>query len=332
MKSIEAFNINDAYEKIKELFSNEDNKFTYENAEFYTIDSILVNIKNNNNKIANICIAQNNIVSTLVEFLVVFSNFGINDKEREELLEIFQPRNYYFDFNYLSVRDGNSIHDFLGENQLFTAYSILKSNINTTRAVIGLYNPDSYINTKQPYAQPCQHYWYYLFKEDKLCLNVVLRSLSFEKGLLLINYFEWNCFLQMMANWIDVPMGEINIFIGRFSVDNNYLKKSSLLGTEPISKTINFDVKIKDFNNDKYLVDRFLVLIKNKCNNVCLLKKISNQVKSEFLSTCLNLVIVYLLTSEGKNNDAKQIYDELSVNELTSACNDFFRRKWKEDK
>lgn len=327
MELISSRNVAEACRKITDLFLQKGESLVYNDIEYLNVDSVLINILDNSEKLIMPYNENNNYICTILEFLIVFSNFGKNDEERKKLVDMFYPRHYEFDYKNVEIRDGNNLCDYKGENQLLKIYSILKQNLNTTRAVIGLYEPKCYIDTHKPYSQPCQHYWYFIYKDGKLGLNVVLRSLSFNSGFLLINYFEWCCFLEMIAYWLKVPMGEINLYVGRLTINktilDNFNSNKNVESQYFSDSLFTVDIDNLSYLHDLDLVNKFLQTLDSD-DRLEELSSIKDVVSSRFLWHCMQLIYICKLINMKEVAKAKKEYEQLQINSLKYMCKRYF--------
>jgi thymidylate synthase len=154
---------------------------------------------------------RNNIFSTIAETIWVLG--GRSDMK---YLSHYLPRAQEFS------DDGETWHGGYGPrlrrwgqvDQLSEVRRLITEESSTRRAVINLFNPETdYINGKDI---PCNNWLHFLARDDRLHLNIALRSNDVIWGFSGINAFEWSVLHEMMSYWTATRPGQETFFASSF--------------------------------------------------------------------------------------------------------------------
>jgi thymidylate synthase len=63
---------------------------------------------------------------------------------------------------------------------------------------------------------PCNNWIHWLVRDDRLYMNIAIRSNDIMWGFSGINTFEWSVLHELMANWLHVDVGELTFFVSSF--------------------------------------------------------------------------------------------------------------------
>lgn len=96
-------------------------------------------------------------------------------------------------------------------DQLSHVVNLLKTDPDTRRAFISIYNPE--IDTAPGKDVPCNDALHFIARDGKLNLNVFTRSNDLMWGWSGINSFEWSILLQIVAGLTELEVGALNFNI-----------------------------------------------------------------------------------------------------------------------
>src|SRR5260370_19833910 len=90
----------------------------------------------------------------------------------------------------------------------------MRHEFSTRRAVMSIFDPAvDFIDSKDI---PCNNWIHWLVRDDRLHMNVAVRSNDIMWGFSGINAFEWSVLHELMATWLNVDVGEITFFASSF--------------------------------------------------------------------------------------------------------------------
>jgi hypothetical protein len=92
----------------------------------------------------------------------------------------------------------------------------------TSRRVVGvLFDPDrDFVSDSKDI--PCNNWLSWLRRDDRLHLNVAIRSNDAVWGFSGVNAFEWSVLQEMMALWIGADVGEVTFFATSYHVYSHH--------------------------------------------------------------------------------------------------------------
>lgn len=153
-----------------------------------------------------------NIVGNLAETLWVLAG-------RNEIawLESYLPRAKNFsDDGGITWRAayGPRLRRWQGVDQFKAVRDLILTEKETRRAAMSLFDPgQDYVESKDI---PCNNWLHWLVRDNRLNLNVAVRSNDVIWGFSGVNNFEWSTLQQMMAHWCGVEIGEATYFASSF--------------------------------------------------------------------------------------------------------------------
>jgi thymidylate synthase len=154
---------------------------------------------------------HNCVFATIAETMWILA--GRNDLE---FLTHYVPRAPDFSDDGRTWRAGygRRLRDWGGVDQIRECLALLRREPGTRRAVMSLYDPAAdFVDSKDI---PCNNWFHWLARGDRLHLNVGIRSNDMMWGFSGINTFEWSILQELMASWLGREVGEMTFFISSF--------------------------------------------------------------------------------------------------------------------
>jgi len=154
---------------------------------------------------------HNNIFATIAETMWVLA--GRNDLA---FLSRYLPRARDFSDDGQTWRAayGPRLRNWHGVDQLRENLTLMRHELSTRRAVMSIFDPAvDFIDSKDI---PCNNWIHWLVRDDRLHMNVAVRSNDIMWGFSGINVFEWSVLHELMATWLNVDVGEITFFASSF--------------------------------------------------------------------------------------------------------------------
>jgi thymidylate synthase len=154
---------------------------------------------------------HNNIFATIAETMWVLA--GRNDLA---FLSHYLPRARDFSDDGQTWRAayGPRLRNWHGVDQLRENLTLMRNEMSTRRAVVSIFDPAvDFIDSKDI---PCHNWIHWLVRDDRLHMNVAVRSNDIMWGFSGINAFEWSVLHELMATWLNVNAGEITFFASSF--------------------------------------------------------------------------------------------------------------------
>lgn len=308
------------YKNLK-LNLNEGNIVCSNNHEYFCKYSVLLNFSGKRKLLFHNKKLGSNYLAMLLEFLMVIGNFGKEIIDRLKVIKNFYPRNYSLNLDSFELRDGERIFDWHGINQLKTIVDILKKEKQTSRGILFFLDVKDTINVKSEYSQPCQHWWQFLYKNNMLYMNACFRSLSLEEGLFLINYFELNMFLRLVAKWLNVECGDLNVFVGQLvtkTQNSNYMKEALECESWKEKKDVrisDLDISIEYMQEDANNAIKFVQL-----DFSYKYRYLRERIRSKLIQEWVDLLHIAYLINNYKYEEAMNLYNRVEKDEFKLAC------------
>jgi len=155
----------------------------------------------------------NNVFAALAETFWVIA--GRNDVD---WLSHYLPRAKDFSDDGKHWRGGYGprLRNWGGVDQLEQVKDLLLQEPLTRRAVMSLYDPGKdFVGSKDI---PCNNWLHWLCRDERLHLNVAVRSNDVIWGFSGVNAFEWSILQEMMAFWTGKQQGELTFIASSFHV------------------------------------------------------------------------------------------------------------------
>jgi thymidylate synthase len=163
----------------------------------------------------------NNIFATIAETMWVLA--GRNDLS---FLSRYLPRARDFSDDGQTWRAayGPRLRNWHGVDQLRENFTLLHRELSTRRAVMSIFDPAvDFIDSKDI---PCNNWIHWLVRDDRLHMNVAVRSNDIMWGFSGINTFEWSVLHELMATWLNVDVGEITFFASSFHLYDHHEQRA----------------------------------------------------------------------------------------------------------
>lgn len=268
---------------------------------------------------------KNNIFSTIAETLWVIG--GRNDMD---YLKYYLPRAIDFsdDGNIWRAGYGTRLRDWNGIDQFKEIVNLLNFDKNSRRAVISLFDPDrDFINSLDI---PCNNWLHFLIRENKLYLNIAIRSCDIIWGFTGINSFEWSVVQEMIAYWTGMDIGYMSFFISSFHLyEQHYNRAIEIQNHSKIKTLYDFGINPPKFSTPFCEFDRTMEYVfnieKKIRENIDVLPQIK-EINDEFLRNSLLMLLLHFLWKNKKVNVIQKIIDELDNCDYKIAAIEFFVR------
>lgn len=111
-----------------------------------------------------------------------------------------------------------------GIDQLKSTRDLIARERSTRRAAMSLFDPAT--DFTQSKDIPCNNWLHWLVRDDKLHLNVALRSNDIMWGFSGVNCFEWSVLHELMARWCDVEVGEALYLASSFHLYERHFSRA----------------------------------------------------------------------------------------------------------
>lgn len=141
-------------------------------------------------------------------------------------LETYLPRARDFsdDGSIWRAAYGPRLRRWSGVDQFRAVRDLIHGEKETRRAVMALFDPAcDYVASRDI---PCNNWLHWLIRDDRLHLNVALRSNDVMWGFSGVNSFEWSVLHQAMAQWCGVVMGEVTYLASSFHLYQHHFEKA----------------------------------------------------------------------------------------------------------
>ena len=125
-------------------------------------------------------------------------------------LERYLPRAPEFSDDGLTWRGayGPRLRRWAAVDQIEQVRQLLLSDRSSRQAVMSLFDPgQDFVRSKDI---PCTNWLGWIIREDRLRMNVVLRSNDVCWGFSGVNSFEWSVLHEMLAHWVEAEVGDAN--------------------------------------------------------------------------------------------------------------------------
>ncbi|KFN11328.1 thymidylate synthase [Paenibacillus macerans] len=313
MKIISGSNITDVFYKSLEVLQN--------NYDYYTNDILelapaIIHVEKPKERCLLIPYRNNNIVQTIAETLWVLG--GRNDLA---YLKKYLPRADWFSDDGKTWRGGYGTRLrswFGGVDQLKQVVEVLRSDEGSNRGVMILFDPEKDISLLFKDV-PCNNWIQLSIRENKLNMNVTVRANDLIWGFSGINFFEWSVLQEMVANWLEVEVGQYYHFTGFLQLYPRHFERAKLMLKHRIKNDIYTNSEIEqtgvDLSEDNFDT-QFLCFFEieqkfdSETNYLIILEEIGC-LESQFLKHCAKIMYSYVLLQKGRYDDFFYVFSTI---------------------
>ena len=269
---------------------------------------------------------SNNVFATVAESVWVMS--GRNDVS---FLKNYLPRAADFsdDGKVWRAGYGPRIRDWNGVDQVRKIYHLLKSDQNSRRAVMTIFDPDrDFVSSKDI---PCNNWLHWTIRNNKLNLSIAIRSNDIIWGFSGINTFEWSLLQEMIAHWLRLEVGVQTYFIGSLHLYDHHAARAAKLiqGNSDERCYINAPIRHGyegEFDNLKTDLDNWFK-IEERLRSTPLADERINSYPDPLLRDYLYMLRAYWVHKRGARLDeTKRYLANLKGTDLEIAANEYFER------
>jgi thymidylate synthase len=144
-----------------------------------------------------------------------------------------------------------------GMNQIESVIDRLKTNPTTRRGAISIYHPEDAVRNSKDI--PCAFGIFYTIRDSKLNTTIIMRSNN-ASFLFPYNIFEFSLLSEVIANEVDVEMGEIHFQAVSMHLYENNFEKASKIIEETEFKDFSFSNPIPKSNNSLEEIKKLIKL------------------------------------------------------------------------
>jgi thymidylate synthase len=204
----------------------------------------------------------------------------------------------------------------------------------TSRRVVGvLFDPGrDFVRSNDI---PCNNWLSWLIRDDRLHLNIAIRSNDAVWGFSGVNAFEWSVLHEMLAFWLGVAVGEMAFFASSFHVYSAHYEKAAnvvrrFYGVTPYdfgisapafeTEWVDFRSRIADWFDAEALVSR----------DPDSPLRDRPAMRDPLLASTLRLIRLKWGAVRWSQQQLKTELSQLPEDDLATAAYEFFGRKWPE--
>lgn len=271
---------------------------------------------------------RNNIFASIAETMWVVA--GRNDVE---WLQTYLPRARDFSDDGVVWRAGYGprLRNWNGIDQLKEIRRLLQGELASRRAVASLYDPErDFVDSKDV---PCNNWLHWLVRDNRLHLNVAVRSNDAVWGFSGVNAFEWSVLQEMVAHWIGVEVGEITFLASSFHIYSTHYSTAKEVverfngsvcydyGLDPLS----FSTRWEDFDQSLKV---WFILEEEIRRNPSAKCDFDSHLNDPFLKGALEMIRLYLGVKSGWSlNRLRDELGRMSPCDFSTAAYEHFGRE-----
>ncbi|MDK2981667.1 MAG: thymidylate synthase [Chloroflexota bacterium] len=217
-------------------------------------------------------------------------------------------------------------------DQIKEIYNLLSQDRTSRRAVINIFNPsEDFFPSKDI---PCNNWLHFLIRDNKLIMNIAIRSNDILWGFSGINSFEWGILQELLANWLGCEIGSSFYFIGSFHLYKNYYQTSDNILHNWRKKTLyDFCIPCVKCKIPFHSFDNELEVWFEKEQLIREGREIPNHftdgINNDFLKNAMQTAYIYSLIK--KETDQKLVSTEimkLPLSDFRISAFEYFSRKY----
>lgn len=256
--------------------------------------------------------------------LVAETNWVLAGQDDLAFIAPYLPRmaGYSDDGIVLRGAYGPRIRNWGGVDQLHSIVDTLSRDADSRRAVISLFDP-ARDHDQRSKDIPCTNLLNFALVEGRLDLTAYSRSMDILWGSA-INFYEWTSLQEIIAHWLNVPVGKYTHFIGSLHVYDRYIARLEELRTAQIPTALPvtpFDIDRADFGNALSEYMKAELLARNGVEDS------HYQHRSRWLSEGIALTRIFWSLRRGAQlSTARDLVRELEQTESTAMALDYIDR------
>jgi len=325
-------NATDAFISLTSLLNDQGNFVKSRAGVTKEISSISFSIKEPLQRVLIVPYRFNNIFATIAETLWVFS--GNNNLQ---FLSKYLPRAYNYSDDGITWRAGygprlRKWHDKV--DQIFEVYKLLLTDRNSRRAVISLFDPSlDYSDSKDI---PCNNWINCFLRNDKLSMNIAVRSNDLFWGFSGIDFFEWSFLFEILAFWLKAKSEKMTYLIGSLHFYERHFETSKKIITNMNFRSAydlgfscpSFSTNFEGFDAEiKKVLELERLLEREKTKSI---SDFNGEILDPLLRTFIQMLFLYnqFLSDEPKLKIANQL-ELIPQSTLRLAAIEYFSRKYK---
>jgi thymidylate synthase len=270
----------------------------------------------------------NDIAATIAETVWVLAG-------RDDIgwLSTFLPRASEFSDDGVRWRGayGPRLRDWHGVDQIAQNLRVLREEQSTRRAVISLFDADRDFAPSKDI--PCNNWLHWLIRDNRLHLNIAIRSNDIIWGFSGINSFEWSVLQEMMAHWLGMNVGDATYLASSFHLYDRHRNRArkmidSFNGVNCYDLGLSAPPFCTDFEDMQDAFEAFFVLEGQARQDPD--KHIDDQrnLADPFLSVCLAILRIHHGMKAGwSTSRLSQEMASLPCCDLTAAAYEFYMRE-----
>jgi thymidylate synthase len=283
----------------------------------WELQDVAIVIRDPRDRVALLPGRKANIFATLAETLWVLA--GHDDLE---FIGYYLQRISSFsdDGKLLHGAYGPRLKNWQGTNQLAEVLRILKSDPDSRRAVMALFDPARDFSTSRKDI-PCNNWMQFSLRDQKLHMRVVSRSMDVIWGST-INVFEWTVIQELLSRELGVIPGTYTHFVGSFHLYEDFLQRAHEVLAHQLDMTcygsLPWDIPLDSL--DEQLGE----FMRQEAAMRALIPPEPGRCSSTILQTATQMCWAYALHKHQKYRQAWEVIQQLPACDLTAAALDFF--------
>jgi thymidylate synthase len=182
---------------------------------------------------------------------------------------------------------------------------------------------------------PCNNWLHFMVRENKLHMNIAVRSNDIIWGFSGINTFEWSVLQEMLAFWLGAETDSAYYFISSFHLYQRHFERASNIIHKEKEKTLydfgfmpsKFRTPFSELSN--VFSNWFAIETKMRNSKVSLEPDIQ-AITDDFLRNCLSMLNIYNLYLNGVKSDTLfNLIADLPISDFRIGAIEYFTRKFK---
>ncbi|WP_461190429.1 thymidylate synthase [Arthrobacter sp. Z4-13] len=221
---------------------------------------------------------------------------------------------------------GPRLRSWHGIDQLEHVRKLLGASPESRRAVMSIFDPATDFSDSKDV--PCTNWLHFRLRDNKLDLNVVVRSNDLIWGFSGINTFEWSVLQEMMAHWVGASVGEATYFVSSLHLYQRHFGRAGQILSQAHRSSPYRDVStVQRFNTpfdelSTRLSEWFALEARMRTGtiNVADITKFQDPLLRDFLA----MLNAYWTFRRGAQVEARALLDSVQDPALAFAGRDYF--------